>query len=417
MAVSRPARTWSWRCSRSPSAQRGVEAGGEERVQAPGHVRVGQQGVRHEFEGVGVAHLPHVLGVGAQHDHLAPVHALAQHQPVEAVRFHDAGHGRAEGLAQQGPGALRVHPGRVLQAEVVEEEVAVVGRFDLEGAFVQDLEAEVVEVRQDLAQALGLEHVQLDPGVLLEGGAGALGQVDVHARLLPARLAGALGGAVLLEAGDVLQRVLDFVVDAVAGRERLGPDGGEFLGAVLAVGAGPGAQHLGDALAPGAGGADQALLQLVAVDVADVRVLGQPDPEEQPGQGGFGHPRLIVDRHGVEGLPQFLLDAQPDVGGVPVAGQVDEGGHEPAVDVRAEEQPGPAALLQPLDAGGDGGEVRDFDLEELIARIGLQDAEQVLAGVGVRREAGIAAARRRPFRGRPGCPGRSRRRRSWRTGR
>ena len=294
--------------------------------------------------------------------------------------------------ASSWPVAWRVHAGRVLQAEVVEEEVPVVRGLDLERAFVQDLEAEVVEVRQDLAQALGLQHVELDAGVLFQRGSGAFGKVDVDAGLLLDGFAGPFGrGTVLFEAGDVLQRVFDLVVDAVAGRERLGPDGCQFLGAVvLGAAVAAGAQDLGDAFAPGAGGPDQPLLQLVAVDVADVGVLGQPDPEEEAGQSGLGHPRLVVDGHGVEGLPQFLLDAQADVRGVAVAGQVDDGGHEPAVDVGAEEQPGPAAFLQPLDAGGDGGEVRDFDLEELVARVGLEDAQQVLARVRVRREAGVA---------------------------
>ena len=121
--------------------------------------------------------------------------------------------------------------------------------------------------------------------------------------------------------------------------------------------------------------------------MADVGVLGQPDPEEQPGQRGLGHPRLVVDGLGVEGLAQFLLDAEPDAGGVPVTGQVDEGGHEPAVNVRAQEQPGPAAFLQPLDSGRRCREVGNLDLEQFVARVGLQDGQQVLAGVRVRREA------------------------------
>ena len=88
-----------------------------------------------------------------------------------------------------------------------------------------------MEVRQDLAQALGLQHVELDPGVLFQSGSGAFGQVHVDAGLLLAGFAGPFGrGPVLLEAGDVLQRVFDLVVHPVAGRERFGPDGGQLLG-------------------------------------------------------------------------------------------------------------------------------------------------------------------------------------------
>ncbi len=92
----------------------------------------------------------------------------------------------------------------------------------------------------------------------------------------------------------------------------------------------------------------------------------------------------------MEGLAQFLLDAEADVCGVPVTGKVDEGGHEPAVDIRPQEQPGATPFLQPLDSGCRRCEVGNLDLEQLIAGIGFEDAQQVLAGVGVRRESGFA---------------------------
>ena len=269
----------------------------------------------------------------------------------------------------------------------------MVGGFDLERALVQDFQAQVVEVGQDLAQALGLQHVELDAGVLFQRRAGAFGEVDVDAGMFLGGFPGPLGGGtVLLEAGDVLQGILHLIVDAVARREGLRPHGGELLGAVFldASGAvGAGMQDLGDAFAPRARRADQPLFEIIGVDVADIGVLRKPDPEEEPRQGGFRHPRLVVDGHGVERLAQFLLDAQAHVGGVPVARKVDEGGHKAAVDVRPQEQPGPAAFLQPLDARGNGGQVGDFDLEELVAGVGFEDAQQVLAGVRIGREAGV----------------------------
>ena len=87
-------------------------------------------------------------------------------------------------------------------------------------------------------------------------------------------------------------------------------------------------------------------------------------------------------------LRQFLLDAQPHPGGVPVTRQVDQRRHEAPVDVGAQEERGAAAFLQAQDAQHGVGEVLHGDLEKLVARVGLQDGDDVLAGVRVGGEAG-----------------------------
>ena len=66
----------------------------------------------------------------------------------------------------------------------------------------------------------------------------------------------------------------------------------------------------------------------------------------------------VVDlRRAAERALQYLLGPQPDLGGVPVPGQVHQAGHVPAVDVLAQEQPGLAALAQHVHARGDGRQV------------------------------------------------------------
>ena len=187
------------------------------------------------------------------------------------------------------------------------------------------------------------------------------------------------------EALDVGQRLLDLELHAVGRGEGLGPVGGQCGAGLGAVALGGG---LGDSLGPGTHGGDQAGFQRGAVDDGGQAVALQADAVEQADQRGFAHAGLEVHRLGVEGLGEFLLDAQAHAGGVAVARQVDQRGHEAPVDVRAQEERGAAAFLQAQDAQHGVGEVLHGDLEELVARVGLKDGDDVLAGVRVRGEAG-----------------------------
>ena len=103
----------------------------------------------------------------------------------------------------------------------------------------------------------------------------------------------------------------------------------------------------------------------------------------QPGQGRFPHHRAVVDGGPAQSGPQGLLDLQPDGGGVPVPGQIDQAGHVPPVGVPAQEQPGLLALAQPQHGHGDLGQLAGGDLEQLLARIVLQNLDQVVAVVAL----------------------------------
>ena len=180
------------------------------------------------------------------------------------------------------------------------------------------------------------------------------------------------------------------VVGLVALGERVAVAAQQFGGALLTA---LGGQRLAEPVGPGAGGLDQARLDPVLVAVGELRQLGarlDAHHEVQPGQDRLGVPGGEVDA----GAAQFLLedvdDPQPHTGGVAVAGQVDERRVVAPVLVLAQVQPQPAALLEVQDGGDDRPQLVGRRLEQLVARVGLQDLEQVASVVAVGREPGPA---------------------------
>ncbi len=152
-----------------------------------------------------------------------------------------------------------------------------------------------------------------------------------------------------------------------------------------------GVQRVGEAVGPGARGLDQAGLDALLVGVGQLRQLGalrDPDDEVQPGEDRLGVPGREVDAGAAELLLEDVDDPQPYAGGVAVTGEVDERGVVAAVLVLPQVEPQAAAFLQVQDGGGDALELGDRGLEELVARVRLQDLEQVAPVVAVGREPG-----------------------------
>ena len=79
-----------------------------------------------------------------------------------------------------------------------------------------------------------------------------------------------------------------------------------------------------------------------------------------------------------------MLDTQAHGRGVAIAWQIDEARHEAAVGVAADEEPGLPALRHLVDRQGHRGKVGGLDLEELLARIGLEELHDLLARVRAR---------------------------------
>ncbi|MGX1120193.1 hypothetical protein RKD37_005556 [Streptomyces ambofaciens] len=179
---------------------------------------------------------------------------------------------------------------------------------------------------------------------------------------------------------------------AVVGLVALGEGGPvvaqQLRGALLAE---LGGQGLTEAVGPGAGGLDQTGLDALLVGVGQVRQLGalrDPDHEVQPGQDRLGVPGGEVDAGAAELLLEDVDDPQPDTGGVAVAGEVDERRVVAPVLVLAQVEAQTAPLLEVEHGGDDRLQLLHGGLEHLVARVRLQDLQQVPPVVAVGREPG-----------------------------
>ncbi len=360
----------------------------EQRDKEPGGVDVVAEGVLHVVLAEGGPGLPQVLRVGPQHRRLPPGEPGAQHEGVEAVVLRLTGPGRGERLleplaavvAEVVAVAAAQRLGHA-QAEVVDPGEGAVRAAQLVRTLVHDLDAEPVENRQHRGQG---DRVAL--AVDLEA---ALAGGGAHRLVQAQREVVALLQAQPLQVHQVGDRRARCVVGLVALGEGVAVvvTAQQLGGALLAA---LGVQRLGESVRPGAGCLDQAGLDAVLVGVRQLGQLGarrDADDEVQPGEDRLGVPGGEVDADAAELLLQDVDDPQPDAGGVAVAREVDEGRVVAAVLVLAQVEPQPTALLQVEDARRDGLQLGGRGLEQLVARVGLQDLEQVAAVVAVGREA------------------------------
>lgn len=356
----------------------GRHPGLEERDQQPGGVDVVAEGVLHVVLAEGGAGLAHVLGVRAQDDGLAPGQTGAQHEGVEVVVLGLAVPDRREGVLEALAGVVAEVARREPQTEVVDPRVRAVGAAQLVRALVGDLDAEALEHRQDGGQGdLLTGAVDLEAAF---AGAGADGLVQRQREVLVA-------AAQLLQVHEVGDGGARRVVGLVALGEGTAVAAQQLRGALLAE---LGVERLVEAVGPGAGGLDEAALDALDVAVGQHGQLGalrDADDEVDAGEDRLGVPGGEVDADAAELLAQDVHQAQPHTGGEAVARQVDQRRVVAPVLVLAQVQPQPAAFLEVEDGGDDGLELVDRGLEQLVARVGLQDLRQVAAVVAGRREA------------------------------
>ena len=362
------------------------EPGLEQLHQQFGDLRVRDERLLHVLLGEHGSGLPQVLRVRAQHDDLPPGEPGPQHQLVEAVHLGLAPPGGGEGVLH-----VRAHLGQVLvplgqlQTEVVEPDPAV-DALHLVRVLVDHLHAERVQHRQH-----GGEHhrlavpVDLEPDVHRVVGVGGAGGVRTRRRLLAEQVHLQLAGLLQqLQLRQVLHRLVRRVPVLVALRERVGVPGEQVLGLLVAELA---FEHQPVVVVPEPGRVGQFLGEQVGVDVTGRVVRVGTHDEVHPGQHRLGHPRGVVDADAVQLAQQDVLHAQPVLRGEPVPRQVDQAGDEPPVRVAAQEHPQLPPTGHPQHADHRVVEVVGLDLEQLVARVGLQDLQQVLAGVAAQAQA------------------------------
>ena len=354
-----------------------VEAAVEQGDQLARDGRMAGQRAFHHVLPIGDAGLAQILGVGAQHRHLPRGQAGAKDEAVEAVILHpavpDGGEGVLELLlhhrAVDGQPVLRP------RGEVVNpHRGGVAGDGDLEGRFGDHLQVHVLQHGQHVGQRHRAAFV-----------------VDLDVQLVPFGLQRAVEvdaqralGRRLLDPLDVEDGGLRVELLAVGGGEGVGVAAEQGAPLLLAVGLD---QRVAQMVVPAARRLDQPRLQIGGVDGGHAARLGLDD-EMQAGQHAFGQLRGEAGAGAVVGGLQDGLDAPAQRGVVAVARHVDEAGGEALERVLAHEQGQPLPLLQVQNADRDVQQLRHLDLEQLVARVGLQDVQKRLAVMALRVEAG-----------------------------
>src|SRR5215213_3835728 len=190
-------------------------------------------------------------------------------------------------------------------------------------------------------------------------------------------------GLELLDLGDVRH--------GGARQEAVAVAGGEGV-AVLAEEIGPLLlaevldQGVVEVVRPGAGRLDEALLDGLGVVVWDLVWL-RVDDEVEAREHGLREPDVELDVRAAQGPVQDALHPLPDLRVVAVARHEDQAREEAPVGVAAHEEPHALALLEVEDAHRDLEELFLGNLEQLVARVGLEDLDEVLLVVAVQWEA------------------------------
>ncbi len=334
------------------------------------------EGVLHVVLGERRARLAQVLAVGPEDGDLTPGKPGAQHQAVEAVVLHGPAPRPDEGVLEDLldlPG-LQLVAGLVHQAEVVDPDRRRARRLYLVRALVDHLDAHVLQKRQDLRERdLISEPEQLEPQEVLRLFDGV---VEAH----PQVVVGLQG----LHPLDVRDGRAGQKACAVAGGEGVAVLAEQLYALLLAALFDHGVVEV---VRPGAGRLDDAAFDLLLVVLRCVSRL-RVDYEVDARKHRLREPDVELHVRPIEGLEEYVLHTLPDHGVVAVAGNEDEAGEEAPVGVAPDEEPDALSLLQVEYAHRYLEELLLGDLEQLVARVGLQDLDQVLLVVAPLGETG-----------------------------
>ncbi len=364
---------FSDRVKRAAAGTLGVEAALEELDQAAGDGCVAHQGLLHIALAKGGAGLAQHLAVKPQHDNLPRRQAGSENEPVEPVildrpvpygeqRFLEAGaRCRGErGGYRAGRDREFMHPDRL-----------ALDTIDAERLLGDDAQAEIFQDRQDVGQHHRLVrpvYPQTDPLAFLAQMQRSLHRGAAQHRLDPVEISNRLSrrGVLLISGRKDFQ-----AAQPSAALDFAGNRGNGFLDPV-----GPGAARFGETPFEGRH-IDRrhraARRRHQELDARQHRLV-------QMG-GGI--------RHGSgEGLFQDFGEVLPQPAVVPLARNVDEAGDEAFERIAVHEQRDALALLQIENTNRRVEQILFADLEQEVAREGVEDVQQRLAVMAVGSQAG-----------------------------
>jgi hypothetical protein len=347
-----------------------IEAGIEERHDAGRDGRMAAQGRRQIVLPVADADLPLVAAERPQQRHVPPAERRLDHQAIVGIRFGEPAGDRHQRRLQRPAQHAEVDRAacRALERHVVQPDPLRVPRLlvDPVGPLVDHREAEILEgrhTRRERQRHAAREDLEVDA---LERVAGAAHDVD-GARPL---------GAEPVQDRDVGDGVGGAEAVAIADRERLRIGVGE--------GPRPGAVHrllerVAQAVAPGPGELRDAGLDRLRIDGG--RRLVETDDVMCAGQRPVRIIRIGGRQPAVEGLHQIAADAAAQHRVVALLREIGENRDEASERVGADQRADARPLRQGGDRRGETQEEVRVDLEELVARIGLEHVGERPAGV------------------------------------
>ena len=321
-----------------------------------------------------------LLPVSRQRAHqgrVAPRDGKLHHQAVEAVILGPAAPDGDDGVLERvlDLSEDQVRAAGILDLEVVDPDGVATFRGDGEPGLGQRLQAHVLQDRQHVG-----ERRRDDPAIQLEAEVQRpvrVGAIGAHAHLLVA------GEAV--DDRHVLQRLGGAEAVAIAGGE-----GVAVAGDHVADGAGLAAAgaHLGvEPVFPGASRFGDLGFEPAQIG-KPVLARREPDDEVDAGQRAVAEAGVVGRQASAVGLGENVPGLLAQVGIVAITRHEQQHRGEPVERVLALEQLHPRPIGQVQDAQRDLQQLVLADLEELVARVVLDDVLEALLVVAARRGAG-----------------------------
>src|SRR5690606_6462093 len=333
---------------------------------------VAAENIHHIGLAVGNAGLAQEPRIGAQDGDILPVETGAEDQTVKAVIFHVAHPDAAEGFFK-----LRLQRMQIKrksagfdQLEIMQPDVGpeFFVRHEL-GIFGEHLEAHIFKHREAVGERdrqFGAVDLEADHAVRIFHPA-----IEIETEFA--------AFARRLDLLDIVKRKVGVETLPVGGGKRLAVAGAEAKALLLAPAF---KKRIVEIIGPASRGGNKPPFQLGLVD--DGLVLRfQGNNVMNPREQIIADQRVMRGQATVMRVGQHRAELLTDIGIELLPRDIDDGGNESLKPVTAEKRPDARAFLQRQNLAGIDKEIIDRDLEQLIARIILQDMGECLLIVAV----------------------------------